>query len=566
MAEKPKSLHVLGLEFVGKEIYGAKLSQKRGKPTLDDLFTISLPSEKEEGNVKPLYIQSSGKLLTNSAKRYLISVTLPPSDVLVRAMEVSLKKEKDIDSVLSFQAEPLLPYPAENAILDRVILSQNNEGSRLTILAAKKERVEAIIERWKTYQIEPEVVSCIPAALANFSTLAAPNNPSIFVIHLSKFHAVCTLVKDGHLAASQNCSKNLDSLLQAFAADTQINNQEELLTVFSSIKWGEVNATTHPFLNECIEQLNIELTRTLFALGKINKGEEIPDILITGDCGTFFDLTFYIGHLLGKHVVTPDFPQSFKAPLPLLLKFAVPIGLALGSLPSITDAVSFRQGELSYPDPWKRLKKPLAIYFGMCLLVSTAIFIFGEAYLGYLEDDVRREYTDLLAIVQVPHSNLEKEIGNSEESGNFLTLKNLSMDQLQTRVQKLEKDILSTPDIYPLHPNILSVSDVLAWLNSQPTVTAINPKTGKVTPLIQIDNFSYNMVKRPEISKKSEKYQVKVELEFTSPTPKEAREFHDALIAPNAVVDPKGEVKWSTNRGKYRASFYLKDKTIYPAN
>jgi type IV pilus assembly protein PilM len=36
------------------------------------------------------------------------------------------------------------------------------------------------------------------------------------------------------------------------------------------------------------------------------------------------------------------------------------------------------------------------------------------------------------------------------------------------------------------------------------------------------------------------------------------------LIAPNELVDPKGEVKWNANKGKYRASFFLKDKTAYP--
>ena len=91
-----------------------------------------------------------------------------------------------------------------------------------------------------------------------------------------------------------------------------------------------------------------------------------------------------------------------------------------------------------------------------------------------------------------------------------------------------------------------------------------NPNTAQITPLIQLESFSYGMLKRPEQSKKQEKYQVKVEFEFTTATPKLAREFHDALIAPNEIVDPKGEIKWSSNRGRYKTSFFLKDKTIYP--
>lgn len=105
------------------------------------------------------------------------------------------------------------------------------------------------------------------------------------------------------------------------------------------------------------------------------------------------------------------------------------------------------------------------------------------------------------------------------------------------------------------------MSDVLAWLGTHPNfVTATKDKGSS----LQIESFNYTLIKRPEPSKKQEKYQVKVELEFSSPTPKMAREFHDALISPNDFVDPKGEIKWNSNKDRYRTSFFLKDKTVYP--
>ena len=30
------------------------------------------------------------------------------------------------------------------------------------------------------------------------------------------------------------------------------------------------------------------------------------------------------------------------------------------------------------------------------------------------------------------------------------------------------------------------------------------------------------------------------------------------------VIDPKGEIKWNATKGKYKTSFFLKDKTFYP--
>ena len=72
------------------------------------------------------------------------------------------------------------------------------------------------------------------------------------------------------------------------------------------------------------------------------------------------------------------------------------------------------------------------------------------------------------------------------------------------------------------------------------------------------------MVKRPDKTRAKEHYQVRIEMEFSSPDAKQARDFYDALVAPNDFVDPKGEVKWTYAQGKYRISFFLKDKTFYP--
>src|SRR6185503_3194124 len=107
------------------------------------------------------------------------------------------------------------------------------------------------------------------------------------------------------------------------------------------------------------------------------------------------------------------------------------------------------------------------------------------------------------------------------EEGQTLQLKNLSLEELSDRLSLLQKESQATPDSFPLMPNTPRVSDVLAWLSQHKAVVGNSLDQQP----IQIDSFSYTMVKRPDQTKKLEKYQVKVELEFTSPTPKQAREF-----------------------------------------
>jgi type IV pilus assembly protein PilM len=103
----------------------------------------------------------------------------------------------------------------------------------------------------------------------------------------------------------------------------------------------------------------------------------------------------------------------------------------------------------------------------------------------------------------------------------------------------------------------------LAWLSSHPHIIGENKEQTIQKPKIQLKSFSYKMVKRPEPNKEREKYQVKVEIEFATATPRYAREFHDILLAPNDIIDPKEGVKWNVEKDSYRASFFLVDKTDY---
>lgn len=112
MTDKPKAFPALGLEINTKELKGAWLSYKQGAPCLDKLFAIQLDAKESTPlHVKPLYMKDEEKTLQTITQTSLVVTAIPTSDVLVRPLSIQLTKNKDIDAVLEFQAEPLLPYP-----------------------------------------------------------------------------------------------------------------------------------------------------------------------------------------------------------------------------------------------------------------------------------------------------------------------------------------------------------------------------------------------------------------------------------------------------------------------
>ncbi len=575
MLDKPHALRSLSLEVEGNKLRAVLLSIAKKIVSIERVLEIDLPVQEigadhvnannlRNWDLNPLHATEEGQRLRYLIKQHLTVTTLMSDEVLVRALEIKLKKERDIEAALPFQVEPLLPYPIENALLDKIKIGQTSDSTLLTVIAARKEIVKRHLDFWKSrLEMEPEVVSAVPVALAAFSRSFCPTmQKPHFVVHLGKEQTACVLVREGKLIASQSSMLGLDLLIHAEAQETQssyVNGYASLLRT----SFGTLSQKDRPLLHTTLENWRLEITRLLYAIGKQNKEGPVQDILFTGEGALFTELCVLYASQLKKETLLCTAPVGCTLPISQLQRLAIPIGGALSVLPNFPDSINFRQQEFAYPAPWKWLKKPFGIYFGCCLFTACALYFYGVVDRRHQENAMKQEYVTLLGVMNKSHATVESDyVKKSPGEESVLEVQQLTPRQIQNRLFYLNKEMKENPDLFPLQANIPRVSDVLAWLSTHPQVTAAVQQEIPVSPL-QIDNFTYTVVKRPELKKPYERYQVKVEMEFSSPTAKLAREFHDALIAPNDLVDPKAEVKWSSNRGKYRTSFYLKDRTTY---
>lgn len=547
MIEKPNSNLALGLEKNSNLLKAAILSSSKGTVKLCELIEIELNQEekvetilKQIKNVKPLYINNEEKKslhlknldFNETLNKCLVSTALEGKEVLIRSIEIKLKKEKDILAALPFQVEPILPFPLDECFIDKITSESKEDGTTLTLFAAKKNQIKNHLLSWKNLEIEPELISSEALALTHFSNHFIQDIKDYFILNIKETFVSLSLVKNQKLIASQT-------------ALIDPNDSEN-------------------------EKTSNEIFRLFYALGKQIKGQEIDHLIFFGEEKISED---FLKNLLSK--IKKSTPLMIKDPNfnvdeITLKKFAIPIGLGLQTLPKQKDSINFRQEELSYPDPWKHLKLPFAYFSILSLTIAIAFYLFGQAYLGFYEDKIKEQYVELLSSMNKPYQIFENEYlakfpQSNLENQEIPTLKSLTQEDLQNRLNYLYKELKASPDMFPLFPNVPRVSDVLAWLSTHPNIIELNANGETKTGLLELDSFSYSMLKRPDLAKKQEKYQVKVDLEFSTNIPRFAREFHDALIAPNTIVDPKGEIKWSSNRGKYKTSFFLKDKTNYPS-
>ncbi|MCB1149557.1 MAG: hypothetical protein KDK48_05265, partial [Chlamydiia bacterium] len=234
--------------------------------------------------------------------------------------------------------------------------------------------------------------------------------------------------------------------------------------------------------------------------------------------------------------------------------FAIPLGLALLTILDEEETPNFRRGEYSFPTPWKRYQIPFISYLTACALTACFIWLASSIWFNHRIAEEKAVFADLMRTLERPYTQFEESYANKAQEMPK-ELKSLSSDEFFLRINHLQNVLAEEPESFLLYPDTALVSDTLAWLASQPEVLGTSGK-----PQIDITTFSYQLVKRPEMRKKNEKYRIRVELDFTSQTPKAARQFHDALLAPNAFVDPKNEVKWTSKGDSYRVSFFLKNK------
>jgi type IV pilus assembly protein PilM len=415
---------------------------------------------------------------------------IPTRDILMRPCEIQLKKKKHIKAALSFHVEPLLPYPLEKAIIQSQILETKDTTTQLNVFAARKDHIGQWLERLhREHNLDPQILTTRLHALAALATLLPQTHAPLLLAHEGEDELSLVILEKGALIAARSVDLKKDAALEI---------QKSFFSFAASLKTKEIEFIyffgSDPKIKEALQAAS-------------NKPVSIPNTSLL-----------------------PISQEEF-------CQFGLSIGTALAH-----QEVNFREQEFVYPFPFKRLKKSLAIFFTLSIVLSASIYTFGKLALSRKQQAIESAYMNLLKIENIADTSPHPLLSPLDY--------NLSL-------QKIEKEIKERPDTFPLHPQVPKVKEVMSWL------AAISSQGGKENFPIQIDSLHYQMVKRPDFQHKKDTYRVKVELEFTTKDQAVARSFQEALKNSHSLADPKEEISWIASRGKYKTSFYLKDKTKY---
>ncbi|MEX0961276.1 MAG: hypothetical protein WDZ28_00250 [Simkaniaceae bacterium] len=276
--------------------------------------------EKIKGSPAELKLQLSDFV---SSKR--VATMLKSSEGLTRQFELPLVDRRSINKTLPFQAENTLPFSENEAYIWPVVKKIGKKRSSVTFFAAARKKIFEHIAFFRSYYIEPEVISYQPLALYSFVSHFMPKIKDYTLLHVEENEAELMMVGSRGVQHSKSFP---------YAAADEL--KQELLRAFYYFKTKEM--TLSPFL-------------------------------LTGQAG------IYAGFLIDQGLKILPWPLEAGG----WIEFAAPYGLALNVLKDEDHSLQFRQAESFSIKRKAEAKKVLYRTASALFLPLLALFLFLSA-------------------------------------------------------------------------------------------------------------------------------------------------------------------------------------------
>jgi len=455
---------------------------------------------------------------------------LPSLPTLCRQISLPHLQEKELEAALVDTLEQTVSVGVGESLV--AYESHPSDDGSLTVTAylAKKTAVQEHLSALSSLSIDPELVipkaACLAAFIAHFAL-----DGWQYVIDIGIDEITAVLAFNGHVIESRS-----------FVGGSR---------TFASIEHPSPEDDDH------LRLILQHLAEAVFAYKERYGLEENVGLTITGNV-----LSFPLAATVIAEFVQAPLSQLHRTVDDTsLLQCAAAAGAAFLSQPQSTKSSipNFRIGEFAFARPLLHWKRPLMALGLGCLVAASAIIWYGNLRSQQIVEEMRSDWKKITAVAHTTPDEVAKQTESS--LGNVTSVENAPSEQLLA----METWLLSSVErqtSYPLQPDVPRLTDTIAWIAQQVDDTAKSVPLSKEK--FEIQSLRYQLVKHPSKSHPKERYQVRVDLEFSTPSVALARAFHDRLVTQNQCIDLASEVKWTPSNGKYRTSFFLKDKTHYP--
>ncbi len=368
---------IVGLDIGSRYIKAVALSSGMKGARVESLARVSIAPERAGHAARTVAdgLTELGALGFFPAE--WVTVSLPGDQVTVRSFDLPRLPKQGGDSLVKYEMESLLPYLAENIVVDFLKRPSAEEGkTQILGVAAQKSDIGALMEQITASGVEPRSLgwSGLGAYLALSESPAMPVGGRGLLLDMGAERSAITIFDDEGPLLVRSVGIGGEALTENLARALDISfEQAESLKLREGLDiQGEEKARA------ALRDALIDLIREV-EVSRLAVGADLDEILITGGGSQIKGATQFFQEALGVECERFDILKHLPTRAPVAetdhgAEYTAAAGLALAALNSSKYGLNFLKEEFATRHPLDMARGKLR---AAAVIAGIAICLFG---------------------------------------------------------------------------------------------------------------------------------------------------------------------------------------------
>lgn len=294
---------ILGIDIGTHSIKAVELTQEKDKRIrLRSIGYIPSPSVSPEGIVQKT-VEGLMRLIHDMKVSTTEAVlSLPPSRVVTRIVEMPQMKDTELASSIRWEAEQYIPWPLAKSKIDYAVIDENPETKKIKVLlaAAPKDYIESVMSivdqvGLTPVGIEPEVVAMVRSV--NYSL---PPLPAILVLSFGATNSEIALVRKKEIVFAKSFPVGGNTLTRAISEEMgfQFAQAEEYKKTYG-LEENRLEGKIYKVITPLFASMLSDLEKALVYYKSQYSQETVSSLVLTGGSAKLPGLIPYLTKYFG---------------------------------------------------------------------------------------------------------------------------------------------------------------------------------------------------------------------------------------------------------------------------
>lgn len=338
-----------------------------------------------------------------------IHVTLSSSVAVFKELKLPFIDYNKIKMVIDFEVEPLLPFPASDAVIDFIITKQNSEeqSSEILVAAVQKNHIAQLLQQFHDAGADPEVITIDLFSLYGLYEklpLYAGMTDGVILLDLGSNATRIAYILNGQLRLIRSLPKGIFSQAKLISESLRITPNEVLTQL---MRFG-LDTDKDPQYNKAITDAFTAFWSDLsFTLNSFTSQTEngVHTILLVGGGADIKGLPAFITNISGiqcevfkiqeiVHTSDVTIAQSNG------ISNSSAISLSAAFPSPITANFNLRQKEFSYPAATSIVNKQIIVASVLVLLIFGSLIAHSFFQLRRLSGEAKAAEQEVIGMLR----------------------------------------------------------------------------------------------------------------------------------------------------------------------